>query len=305
MRIETLRYDARNIFMLMRPHFLIASALMFLMGFMAVSEPGDIWQAPYLAALASVMLVQLSAALVNEYTDWEGDRYARKSLFAGGSGEVATGRVSPSTALSLAIVSAAVAIALGIFVNAEAEGRELFLPLLIASAVLAWGYSVKPMRFISSGFGELLVVGILVWALPMMGIYLVTGAWTDDVLPYQFVLMLFGLAAIIGVELPDRQADIRSGKRNLTYRFGVKKVAEVQCVLVMTGYASVIALVLSGYMGWVNLLVLATAIYSWAAATLIVAPKHYDYEWARASTTVMMSIFVIGMALALVDIVAF
>ncbi|MCE5296491.1 MAG: prenyltransferase [Euryarchaeota archaeon] len=303
MRIGLLRYKALNIVMLLRPQFLVASAIMFLLGFMAVGGPDDILEAPYLAALASAVLVQLSAGLVNEYTDWKGDRFARKSLFAGGSGEIATGRVTPSAALSLAIVSVAIAIALGIYVDAELEGRELFLPLLIASAVLAWCFSVRPIRLVNTAFGELLEIALLVWILPMMAMYLVTGAWTDDVLPYQFVLTMFGLASIIGVEFPDKQADIRSMKRNLTYRFGVERMAEVQCVLLFVGYASTVAFVLSGYMGWVNVLVFATLLYGWTSIVIMKAPKHYDYEWARSSTTMMTSIFVVSMALALIDVV--
>jgi 1,4-dihydroxy-2-naphthoate octaprenyltransferase len=302
MNIRILRYKARNIIMLLRPQFLVASALMFFIGALAVADVQDVLKAPYLAALAAFVLAQLSAGLINEYEDWEGDRFARKSLFAGGSGEIATGRVEPSIALALAIASVATAAALAIYVDVELSDRGLFLPLFAVSTVLAWCYSVKPVRLMETGAGEALATGLLVWVIPLLSGYLINGSWSADLIPYLVVLTSFCLAAMIGVEFPDKQADIRSGKRNLTYRFGVKRMARVQCVLLISGYAIMVAFVLSGFIGWVNLLTIATALYAWAAVTVMIAPKHYDYEWARSSTTVMMSIFVVGTLLALIDI---
>lgn len=302
MNIKILRYRGRNIIMLLRPQFLVASVLMFLIGTLAVADLQDVLKTPYLAALAAFVLAQMSAGLINDYTDWEGDRFARKSFFAGGSGEIATGRVEPSMALSLAIASAATAVALAIYVNAELDDRGLFLPLFVVLIILAWCYSVRPVRLMGTGAGEVLVTGLLVWAIPLLSGYLITGSLSEEALPYLVVLTPFCLAALIGVEFPDKQADIRSGKRNLTYRFGVRRMAQVQFALVFSGYALIVAFVLMGFISWINLLTLATLLYGWAAVTVMIAHRHYDYEWARSSTTVMISIFAIGALLSLMDL---
>jgi len=302
-RMQTIRYKARSIFFLIRPEFLVFPILMFFIGVMA-ADPDDVLEAPYMAALAAVILVQISARLINEYFDWKGDRFARKSIFAGGSGEVSTGHLEPSTALSLGIATVSVAVALGIYVNSELPDRELFLPLLILSAFAAWACSVKPLSLINTGFGELVSTVLLVWAVPLMSGYLVTGNVVEDAIPYLAIISFFALAAAIGTEFPDRQSDIRSAKRNLTYRFGIKATAEVQAVVLFTGYALTFAMVMIGAIGWINLFVLITAIWGWAAVTLMVMPRYYDYEWARSASNVATFVLAVSMALALIDVTA-
>ncbi|QLH74056.1 MAG: prenyltransferase [Methanomassiliicoccales archaeon] len=305
LRPSYVRYVAFNLISLMRPQFMLASLLLFGIGAFSVTDLNEVMERGSIAMLAAIAMVQLSAGLINEYTDWSGDRYARTTFFSGGSGVVATGQIGASTALSLAVATLAIAVSLVIYAEKETDGRELLLPLFISTALLAWGYSVRPFRFMERGFGEVLVAVLLAFGVPFISAYYISGSFPSVLLPYSILLFLFGLAAIIGVEFPDKQADIRSRKRNMTYRFGVNMMARVQAILIFSGYGATVVLALTGHIGLVNLLLLLTALFGWAAVTMMALFKYYSYEWARATTTVVMSIFVISMVLMVVDLAVF
>jgi 1,4-dihydroxy-2-naphthoate octaprenyltransferase len=297
-----IKYHLMNIGQLLRPQFLVASIVLFSIGVLATGGRIDLADNIFLAALTAVVLVQLSCGLINEYCDWLGDRFARKSFFAGGSGVVASGMVSPATALAGAIVSISIASALSIWVMAQVPDRSLFLPVLLSSAALGWAYSVRPVRLVSSGGGELIVAFLLAFAVPFLGAYMVSGTFDAALLPFSLPLFFFALAAIIAVEYPDKQADIRAVKRNLTYRLGLRLSAMVQSLSVFIGFGLTAVFLLLGDLHWIGTLLFIALPFAWAAGTVMAFSKYYDHFQATVATAVIMFTFVTAMLLQLLGL---
>lgn len=302
MKLGHLKFYATTIGQLLRPQFLVASVMLFSIGVLASGGRIDLTDDIFLAALAAVILVQLSCGLVNEYCDWLGDRFARKSFFAGGSGVVATGKVSPATALAGAIVSISVALALSLWVIDQRPDRDLFLPVLMGSAALGWAYSVRPVRLVSSGAGELTIAFLLAFAVPFLGAYLVKGTFEPALMPFSLPLFFFAFAAIVAVEYPDKQADIRAVKKNLTYRLGLRRSAMLQSLSMFIGFGLTVVYVLIGSLNWIEVLLLIALPFTWAAGTVMAFSKNYDYFQATVATAVIMLTFASAMLLQLIGL---
>lgn len=292
-------YQAWSLLLLTRPHFLLASVLLFLSG--ALSQiPWSDMDTPTCAVLAAVVLVQLSAGLVNEYSDWRGDRFSRRSLFSGGSGVLATGWAMPGTALGMAIGSAILALVLGLYATISREGLVLVLPLLLLGLLLAWSYSLPPLRYVNTGLGELAVAFLLAFYLPFLAIYSVGGQGMGF-LPYSMVLFPFCYAMIVAVQLPDKQADIRSGKSNLTYRIGVRRALRVMTLSALIGMFLALPLFLWGKVEWPLLLTLSfLPLVIWSEMRLG-RERYYEHALAVLVTYVYVVELVLTMLLVLLS----
>lgn len=299
MKLRYLKYYAINIGLLLRPQFLVASVLLFCIGVLASGGHIDLADDVFLAALMAIILVQLSCALINEYCDWLGDRFARKSFFAGGSGVVASGKISPATALSGAIISISISVALCSWVMEHRPDRTLFLPVLFGSAILGWAYSARPFRLVSTGTGEVIAAILLAFLIPSLGAYFVTGTFDASLLPFSLPLFFFAFAAIIAVEYPDKQADIRAVKKNLTYRLGLKRSAMLQSTSTFIGFGLTMLFILLGDLDWIEALLFIALPFAWAAGTVMAFSKNYDYFQATVATAVIMLTFVTAMILQL------
>jgi len=86
--------------------------------------------------------------------------------------------------------------------------------------LLGWFYSAPPLRLAYRGLGELAIVLCIGLLIPGMG-YLVTSGHIDqDGLLFIMPLMLYGLAFILSVEIPDMEADRLGNKWNWVARKG-------------------------------------------------------------------------------------
>jgi 1,4-dihydroxy-2-naphthoate octaprenyltransferase len=294
-------WRARTYVQLMRPKFLLASLLVFVIGTLAADPHPDWSSLIMLAGLASVMLTQLSAGLVNEYADWRGDRFSRRTFFAGGSGVISSGRASPGAALGLAIVSGALALWSAFYIYTESD-RTQFIYLIAIGIALSWAYSLRPVRLVNTGLGEIVAAVLIGILLPLTGSYLASGSmyvhWQ-----YSLPLFLFALAMVIAVSYPDRQADIRSSKRNLVYRLGIRRAAAFQALVSFTGYASVVVFILTGELGLWTLITFIMLPFVWAGATVMALSKNYDHYQAAVASATMTFALVLMMASMLIDLV--
>lgn len=295
-------YRVRTYVQLARPQFLLASPLLFLIGALATGIDIDWSSYAIWAALLSVVLVQLSTGLINEYADWTGDRYSRRTFFTGGSGVLSTGRAEPQVALFLGLVTGTLSLWLAYLVTAELSDRSWFLPLVGLGLALGWSYSLPPIRLVSSGFGELMVALMMGFLTPLLGTYFATGGW-HVYWELSLPLTLFSMASTIAVEYPDKQADIRSGKRNLTYRLGVKRAAALQTLISFTGFAVLIIYVLLGSLDWWVAIILAILPFIWAAGTVMTLGKYYEHFQAGVAAGVVSFSFFLLIVLLLLELV--
>jgi 1,4-dihydroxy-2-naphthoate octaprenyltransferase len=106
--------------------------------------------------------------------------------------------------------------------------------VFIAGGLLGWYYSAPPARFSARGLGEVAAVAGVGLIMPLAG-FMCSGA---AVVPVLAVLVLplacFALTFILSVELPDADADRRSGKNTYVSRRGVeggsRLIALASCV---------------------------------------------------------------------------
>jgi len=172
-----------------------------------------------------VTAFQLMTHYANEYFDRDGDRLSDRTAFSGGSGVLPEGVLPPRVALIAALTTAATGFA-GIavlFVNDNPMAGACAL----AVAALAWWYSAPPLRLTASGFGEInttLVVGILV---PLLAFAAQTASLDALAIVSTLPAACAMFAMMICVEIPDRDSDRASGKRNLVVRYGYENAARL------------------------------------------------------------------------------
>jgi 1,4-dihydroxy-2-naphthoate octaprenyltransferase len=180
----------------------------------------------------------LSVHFSNDYFDIDGDRRGRPGAVSGGSG-VLVGRpdLGPR-ARTIALLLIAISFIVGIWAYLTVLPTPLLLMLLLAGNGIGWFYSAPPVRLSSRGLGEAataIAIGLLI---PGMGYLAVAGGLDPPFLLATLPLLLYGVAFILAVEIPDREADAISGKRTFIVRYGVP--AGMLLALVATFLATVL-----------------------------------------------------------------
>jgi len=196
---------------------------------MALFAFGSLWAvllgAPvYLSRILLGYLVllpaHLSVSYSNDYFDVDVDKYDKPTIFSGGSGVLVDhpGLRKPAkwTAITLILCS----LALGIVFQIVYSFPIWFLGFVVLGNLLGWFYSAPPLRLAYRGLGELsmaISIGLLI---PGFGYLVTSGQMNQDGLLFIVPLLLYGLAFILAVEIPDMEADRLGNKRTWVARKG-------------------------------------------------------------------------------------
>ena len=199
---------------LTRPQFMLASLVLFILG----AAWAVILGAPFrLARLLLGYLVILPAHLSNSFSndsfDLETDRHGSPTLFSGGTGTLVEHPELRRPAIRIALVLTGCSLALGILFVRLYAYPPWFLGLILLGNFLGWFYSAPPLRLAYRGLGEVstaLIAGLLV---PAMGYLAARGVLDGDGLLFAIPLVLYSLAFILVVEIPDMEADRLGGKQ--------------------------------------------------------------------------------------------
>jgi 1,4-dihydroxy-2-naphthoate octaprenyltransferase len=289
----------KDFFRLLRPHFLLGSLMLFLIGSTYAGGRAMDLGAGFIVAIVTVVMVQLAGQLANDYFDREGDLPSQRSLFAGGSGVIQTGSISASAVLLTTIAVCTISLFLAAFV-AYSYGRTLFLPLIVLGLAGGLAYSAPPVRLVSSRFGELSIALLIGFVLPLTGWYYAKGSLDLEILTLGLPLFLFTLQSLIAVEFPDMEADLASGKRNMTFRLGVRRSKYVQIIVLGFSYLVVLAEVALGYLGIGALLIIATVPLFLYGSRKLIMMKDYDFNLAKTASNIAMLVNGISMAIMLI-----
>lgn len=193
----------------------------------------------YLLGQLVVSAIQVTAQLVNEYADIEPDRTVEhRTLFSGGSGVLVDGRLAPRVALWAGFTTTGLALA-GIVALMR------FSPLASAVAgvalVIAWGYSIPPLRLLETGWGELITAVVVGGMVPVVGA-LANGGSIDVQLAWLIgALVSVNLAVILAFELPDLESDRSAGKTVLAVRVGRTATIRLLAVCLVTAAVVTVA----------------------------------------------------------------
>ncbi|MEX0826214.1 MAG: prenyltransferase [Acidimicrobiia bacterium] len=240
---------------LARPHFLLGGLLLFALG---AFSTGTLDAGGYAIGQAMVTATQLTAHLVNELADARADALVlNRTWFSGGSGAIADGSVSRRTALVAAILTSVASIGfIALMYPRSAQAASIG----VAALLVAWLYSVEPIRLLATGIGEIVTSLVVAMGVPIVGA-LANGGFVADPLRWAIVALLpIHLAMMLCFELPDLDTDREAGKRVAAVRHGRERTEAMVGVLFGLGAVVLAVGILTGHLP-------DLALASFAAAT--------------------------------------
>ena len=209
-----------NLFRVARLQFLIAGlALYVLGGLWAVLLGASFVPIRLLLGYLVILPAQLSVHFSNDYFDVASDGPARPTLISGGGVLQQHPELrEPVKWIALGLIFSSLAIGF-VFLQAFAYPLWLF-GFVVLGNLLGWCYSTPPFRLSHHGLGEVcytVIAGILV---PGLGYLALRGTPDAGGLFLLLPLLLYGLASILSVEVPDVEADLLAHKDTWLVRMG-------------------------------------------------------------------------------------
>jgi 1,4-dihydroxy-2-naphthoate octaprenyltransferase len=236
---------------LARLHFLVPGFLLYIFGFLfAVLRGGVSDIGVFLFGYSIFFAAHLSVHFSNDYFDREGDKLGQSNALSGGSGVLAMHTELERFALIAAIVLLLASISLaGVFTLAKAFPFSFFA-YSVVGALIGWFYSAPPLRFSEHGLSEgitALATGLM---MPGMGYFVAFGSVDLGFLILALPLACFGMFFILTVEMPDVEADIAAGKKNLLTRFGRRSGVLGSLLSTALGSLLLVVIMASGLLGY-------------------------------------------------------
>lgn len=226
----------KNWVALSRPPFHIVGILPFLLGtIVAWCVKGIFSLEVFFAGVTGSVLIMLAAYYAGEYWDIREDQISLqldRNRFSGGSGVVASGTVSARSVLIAANICLLLAGFVGVLLVLIWHTGPWTVPLGVIGMVGGFYYSSRPLRFVSTGVGELWIAFCFGWLPVATSYYLQVG---------EFSLLINGISIPVAItifnvilmnEFPDYPADTIAGKRNLAVRLGLSRSAALYGLVV-------------------------------------------------------------------------
>lgn len=226
---------------LSRVPFLLVGILPYMLG-MVMAEKSHYpvrWEIFWLGFLG-VLLIMLSTYYAGEYWDYEGDALSPESKFSGGTRVMLKGILSKTAPLTGSIVTLALAAAVGLTLQFIYHTGPWTLPLGIIGMIGGFFYSTRPVRWVATGTGELWIAFCYGWLPVAAGYYLQAGAFSPSILPVSLPIAFSVFNVILLNEFSDYDADKKTGKKNLTVRFGQSIAAKLFVLVSFLSAASVV-----------------------------------------------------------------
>jgi 1,4-dihydroxy-2-naphthoate octaprenyltransferase len=214
---------------LSRPPFHTVGVLPFVLGaVLAWHDTGVFRWAVFAWGTLGVVLVMLSTSFAGEYWDQAEDSIGSSltpSRFAGGS-RVVQGGLLPRRAPSWAsVVCLLLALVVALILQFAYHTGPWTLPFCALGLLGGFFYSTPPIRWVTTGVGELWIAFCYGWLPIAVGYYLQAGDIAPLVNWLAIPVGLTILNVILLNEYPDFRADSQAGKTNLVVRLGRHKAS--------------------------------------------------------------------------------
>jgi 1,4-dihydroxy-2-naphthoate octaprenyltransferase len=175
-----------------------------------------------------VVLVMLATYYAGEYWDYAEDSLSARltpSRFAGGSRVLQRGLLPRRAPLWASVVSLLLAIGVALILQLGYRTGPWTIPFAAVGLLGGFFYSTRPVRWVSTGWGELWIAFCYGWLPVAVGYYLQVGEIATLVhwLAVPIGLTIFNV--ILLNEFPDYSADLEAGKANLTVRLGPERAS--------------------------------------------------------------------------------
>ena len=299
--IVTIWDKSKAWFTLARPQFLSVGVLPFILGFiMARHDEGFFHWALFGWGVLSVILIMLSTYWAGECFDYQEDRISGeigRSRFAGGTGVIQSGFVSRRDSFIGSVVALSLAGIVGLIIWVGYGTGPLTIPLGLIGMIGGFLYSTPPVRWVSTGIGEIWIALCYGFLPVMTGYYLPTGRfdYLTFFVPIPIAASIFNV--ILANEFPDYVSDLSAGKQNFLVRFGRVRGAQIYAAASLIMWLGVVVSVFVG----VPATILAYSLPS-SLAALFVSIRMLQGKWEnRRELEVLcgLSIFVnLGTSLA-------
>jgi 1,4-dihydroxy-2-naphthoate octaprenyltransferase len=231
---------------LSRPPFHSVGVLPFILGGVLAWRLGGAFRWDVCAwGTLGVVLVMLATYYAGEYWDYVEDSLSVQlgpSRFAGGSRVLQRGLLPRRAPLWASLVSLLLAVGAALILRLGYRTGPWTIPFAILGLLGGFFYSTRPVRWVSTGVGELWIAFCYGWLPVAVGYYLQMGEIAPLVhwLAVPIGLTIFNV--ILLNEFPDYPADLATGKANLAVRLGRERAA---LLYGLTSLGSWVAMLLS------------------------------------------------------------
>ena len=232
----------------------LGGALAWTQSITASTPRGTFHPIRFLVMLASIVLIQVGAHLVNDYYDHIRGIDTANPLGPGGLIQQAL--INPSRILSLGLIALGLGTVLGILV-AVLSG-PLFLVFLLIGVLVAYFYSASSRALSSSVFGEIVSFCVFGPLLVLASYIVQTGQINRITLICSLPLGLLATAVILSNDMRDIESDSQAGKHTLAHALGLKFSRAFYILLLLGAYVPIIALAVPRHSPHLLLIVLWT-----------------------------------------------
>jgi 1,4-dihydroxy-2-naphthoate octaprenyltransferase len=201
--------------------FLVPGLAIYLIGGLwALQQGASFTFMPLLLGALTVLAAQLSVHFSNDYFDVGSDAPGHSTLISGGGGVLLEHPELRPATRRIAIGLIVLSICLGTLLIWLVRASAWTLVLLVLGNLIGWFYSAPPLRFSQRGAGE--------WCFPLLGGFLtpavgylaLKGRLDLDGVYFVAPLLIYTLASVLAVEIPDVEADQLGNKRTWIVRNG-------------------------------------------------------------------------------------
>ena len=230
---------------------------------------------------AGVVFVMLATYYAGEYWDHVEDALSAElgpSRFAGGSGVVQRGLLPRRAPLIASIVSVVAALGIALVLQFGYRTGPWTLPFCILALLGGFFYSTRPVRWVSTGMGELWIAFCYGWLPVAVGHYVQTGRiaalvhWLS--LPIGFSIF----NVILLNEFPDYQADRSADKHTLTVRLGRERASKLYGLVSLASWIAMPLSLLGGVPVWAFWIYLPVLILSAILVLLVLRGQWQDRQ---------------------------
>jgi 1,4-dihydroxy-2-naphthoate polyprenyltransferase len=196
-----------------------------------------------------VVFIMLSTYFFGEYFDYPEDCISHASTpskFAGGSGVLPSGIFPRTVPFYGGIGALVMAAAIGLIIQFGYGTGPWTIPLGMIGMIGGILYSTPPIRWVSTGFGELWIGLCYGFLAVTVGFYLPTSRIEPLVLIVSIPIAATIFNVILANEYPDYKSDLAVGKRNMLVRFGPVNGARVYVAVSFVGWISALFCVAVG-----------------------------------------------------------
>jgi 1,4-dihydroxy-2-naphthoate polyprenyltransferase len=237
-----------------RPPFFVATLIPIVIGWILARDSG-LHPGRLLLVVVACFLVHLATNLANDYFEYLVGADSGESI--GGSRVIQEGKIGPGALLKAIVAAYGLACVIAFYLMITLDLFPI-LPGVLFAFFSSLFYVAPPIRYGYHALGELLV-GINMGPIMVVGTFWVmTGRFALVPLTISIPIGLMVAAILYYQSLPDMETDVKCGKRTLAIKLGKKGALVGLIVFFFLIYASIVALVLVGFLSWVGALCLLT-----------------------------------------------